>query len=270
MELLQAQRSISNIWGQSKRALGSGILVGIIVLSLTISVLAQSSTQSPSPQPSRTPAPATSKTLKIATRVLPPFVTEENGQLSGFSIDLWNKITEEMQAKSEFQKTNSVKDILAAVQSGKADVGVGAISVTAQREREMDFSQPIFDSGLQILVKSQGSKNSIWRLLSQIFTPELFHLFGIMMVIILIPGHIVWLVERNHKGGFLQDSAYFPGIFKAFWWSAATLATQAEEMPKSPLGRITSVLWMFISVVFIAYFTATVTTSLTAIVRTDL
>jgi polar amino acid transport system substrate-binding protein len=256
MEIL---RLIGHTWKRSKRTLGSIVLAGIFILGMALSVLAQS----PIPQPSSTPALATNKTLKISTRVLPPFVTEENGQLSGFSIDLWNKIAEEMKVKSEFQKTNSVKDILAAVQSSKADAGVGAISVTAQRERDMDFSQPIFDSGLQILVKSQGSKNSVWRLLSQIFTPELFHLFGIMMVIILIPGHIVWLVERNHKGGFLQDSAYFPGIFKAFWWSASTLATQAEEMPKSPLGRITSVLWMFISVVFIAYFTATVTTSLT-------
>lgn len=45
--------------------------------------------------------------------------------------------------------------------------------------------------------------------------------------------------------------------------AAATLATQAEEMPKSPWGRVMAVIWMFISVVFIAYFTATVTTSLT-------
>jgi polar amino acid transport system substrate-binding protein len=257
--LAQAQLTIRYILGRSKQAWGSSIIAGIFILALVISVAAQS----PTPRPAATPASITNKTLKIATRVLPPFVTEENGQLSGFSIDLWNKITEEMKVRSEFQKTASVKDILAAVQSGKADMGVGAISVTAQRERDMDFSQPIFDSGLQILVKSQGSRNSVWRLLSQIFTQELLHLFGIMMIIILIPGHIVWLVERKHKGGFLQDSAYFPGIFKTFWWAASTLATQAEEMPKGPLGRIIAVLWMFISVVFIAYFTATVTTSLT-------
>jgi polar amino acid transport system substrate-binding protein len=256
MEIFSFRGTLRKIWHR-KIAWSSALLAGIFVFGLVGSVMAQS----PAPSPV-SPTPI-NKTLKIATRVLPPFVTEENGQLGGFSIDLWNKIAEEMQVKSEFQKTTSVKDILTNVQSGKADAGVGAISVTAQREREMDFSQPIFDSGLQILVRSQGSRNSIWRLVSQIFTQELLHLFGIMMIIILIPGHIVWLVERNHKGGFLENSAYFPGIFKTFWWAAATLATQAEEMPKGPLGRIVAVLWMFISVVFIAYFTATVTTSLT-------
>ncbi len=255
---------VGNNFRPIQRLVSSSLLAGIFILGMVVTVVAQTpSPQTPAPQTSIAPSAALNKTLKIATRVLPPFVTEENGKLSGFSIDLWNKIAEEMQVKSEFVKTDSVKDILAKVQSKQADVGVGAISVTAQREKEMDFSQPIFDSGLQILVRSQGSRNSIWRLLSQIFTPELFHLFGIMLVIILIPGHIIWLVERNHKGGFLQDSAYFPGIFKAFWWAAATLATQAEEMPKGPLGRITAIIWMFVSVVFIAYFTATVTTSLT-------
>lgn len=47
------------------------------------------------------------------------------------------------------------------------------------------------------------------------------------------------------------------------WWATSTLATQAEEMPKSPWGRFVAVIWMFSSVIFVAYFTATVTTSLT-------
>jgi len=45
--------------------------------------------------------------------------------------------------------------------------------------------------------------------------------------------------------------------------AAATLSTQADEMPKSPWGRVVALIWMFTSVVFVAYFTAAVTTSLT-------
>lgn len=203
------------------------------------------------------------KTIKIATRIVSPFVIEENGELGGFSIELWRNIAQELNVLSDFKKTENISDLLNAVQSKQADVAVAAISVTAQREQDFDFSQPIFESGLQILVRNQSSQSSIGRLLGSIFTPTLFQLLGIMVLIILIPAHIVWFVERNHKGGFLENSAYFPGIFKACWWASATLATQAEEMPKSPWGRMMAVIWMFISVVFIAYFTATVTTSLT-------
>jgi polar amino acid transport system substrate-binding protein len=41
------------------------------------------------------------------------------------------------------------------------------------------------------------------------------------------------------------------------------LATQADQMPRAALARIVAVIWMFASVVFIAYFTASVTSSLT-------
>jgi polar amino acid transport system substrate-binding protein len=203
------------------------------------------------------------KTFKVATKILPPFVIEENGELGGFSIELWKNIARELEIKTDFQKTDSIPGLLTALTAKQADLSIAAISVTAQREKDFDFSQPIFDAGLQILVRSQGSQNSLAKLLGSIFTPTLFQLLGLMALIISIPAHIIWLVERNHDGGFLENSAYFPGIFKACWWAAGTLATQAEEMPKSAWGRVMAVIWMFISVVFIAYFTATVTTSLT-------
>jgi polar amino acid transport system substrate-binding protein len=203
------------------------------------------------------------QTFKVATKILPPFVIEENGELGGFSIELWKNIAQELEIKSDFKKTESTPKLLAALKDKQADLSIAAISVTAQREKDFDFSQPIFDAGLQILVRSQGSQGSLAKLIGSIFTPTLFQLLGLMALIILIPAHIIWLVERNHDGGFLENSAYFPGIFKACWWAAGTLATQAEEMPKSAWGRLMAVIWMFISVVFIAYFTATVTTSLT-------
>jgi polar amino acid transport system substrate-binding protein len=248
------------------------IAIATVAIVLTIDmripspVIAQSK---PTPAATVTPTAVPSvtvisgKTVKVSTRIVSPFVTEENGELGGFSIELWKNIAQELDLKSDFQKTGNITDLLNAVKSKQADIGISAISVTSQREKDFDFSQPIFDSGLQILVRSQGHQSSIGRLVESLFTPEFFQLLGIMLLIILIPAHIIWLVERTHKGGFLENSNYFPGIFKACWWAAATLATQAEEMPKGALGRIMAVIWMFISVVFIAYFTATVTTSLT-------
>lgn len=241
-----------------------------IVSTANLLDLASVSAQ-PKPEPVVNPTPAASpaptaisgKTLKVATRLVSPFVIEDNGELGGFSIELWKNIALELDIKSNFQKIGTVTDLLNAVKRQQSDLAISAISVTAERERSFDFSQPIFDSGLQILVRNQGQQSSIGRLVNSLFTPTLFQLLGIMVLIVLIPAHIVWLVERNHRGGFLENSAYFPGIFKACWWAAATLATQAEEMPKSPVGRFSAVVWMFISVVFIAYFTATVTTSLT-------
>ena len=46
-------------------------------------------------------------------------------------------------------------------------------------------------------------------------------------------------------------------------WSAATLATQAENQPRQWLARIVSVFWMFTGIVFVALYTAQLTATLT-------
>jgi ABC-type amino acid transport substrate-binding protein len=87
----------------------------------------------------------------------PPIVRMEQGELSGFGIDIWNSIAERLQVATRYQVTPDVGALLQRVRSGKADVGVGAISITSAREREFDFSRPILNAGLQIMVRSQGS-----------------------------------------------------------------------------------------------------------------
>ncbi|MEH2310022.1 MAG: transporter substrate-binding domain-containing protein [Nostoc sp.] len=214
--------------------------------------------------PSQVSAQKPTKPLRVATGLATPFVFEKNGQITGFSIDLWHSITEEMNVKSEIFVNPTTQDLLSAIKSGKADVGIGNISITAERDKDFDFSQPMFESGLQILVLNhENGVRSVPSLLAVIFSPALIQLVGIILVIILVPAHIVWFFERHRSEGMIPTLSYFPGIFKACWWAAATLATQADEMPKSVIGRVVAVVWMFTSVVFVAYFTATVTTSLT-------
>jgi polar amino acid transport system substrate-binding protein len=205
---------------------------------------------------------APQKTLRVATRVVAPFVFEEHGQLTGFSIELWQEISKQLQAKSEFVVKPSVQELLQSVQSGEAALGISAISITAEREREFDFSQPMFDAGLQILVPAEESRGAIARtILGSLFSPAVLPIVGFVILTIVVIAHVVWLFERRNPG--VVSRAYYPGIFEACWWAAATLATQADQMPRTALARVVSVIWMFTSVVFIAYFTAAVTSSLT-------
>jgi polar amino acid transport system substrate-binding protein len=268
MNIAKVLRQLVARWWSRSFVIGILSIVTFAIVLTSSNLTPVTVTAQPKPIPSApvatpTPSPLQGKTLTVATRIIPPFVTEENGELGGFSIELWQKIAQELGIKSDFKKADDIGGLLNLVKSKTADIGVAAISVTSQREKDFDFSQPIFESGLQILVRNQGQQSSFRRILGSIFNPTVFQLLGLMVVILLIPAHIVWFVERHHSGGFLENSNYFPGIFKACWWAAATLATQAEEMPKGALGRMMAVVWMFISVVFIAYFTATVTTSLT-------
>jgi polar amino acid transport system substrate-binding protein len=206
----------------------------------------------------------TEPTLRVATRIIKPFVFEENRALTGFSIELWQEISSQLNARSEFVMKPSVKELLEATRSKEVDLAIAAISITAEREIDWDFSQPMFDAGLQILTPAQGTHSGlVAAIIAGVFSSAVLPILGLVLLMILIPAHLVWFFERRNSTGMLAHRSYFPGIFEACWWAASTLATQADQMPRAALARIVAVIWMFASVVFIAYFTAAVTSSLT-------
>jgi len=202
--------------------------------------------------------------LRVATRLVRPFVYEQQGQLTGFSVELWQEIARQMNVQSEFVVKPTVKELLDAVKSKDAALGIAAISITADREVELDFSQPMFDAGLQILTPVQGGRDTLVEAImaNLLSVTVLLYVLGVALILLLM-AHLVWLFERRNAAGMLTHRTYFPGIFEACWWAASTLATQADQMPRAATARIIAVIWMFMSVVFIAYFTAAVTSSLT-------
>ncbi|MDZ7957053.1 MAG: transporter substrate-binding domain-containing protein [Aulosira sp. DedQUE10] len=240
----------------------SGILALLVVLMGVNPGLAQNPGVDPKPELAPKPESSTSSFL-VATRVIPPFVFANKGELSGFSIDLWRSIATKLGIESKFVEYSTVPDLLSAVKDGKANLGIAAISITAERQENFDFSLPMFAAGLQIMVRPpEANGGALSNILQLFFSAALLQVVGIALLLIVVAAHVIWLTERNHKEGMI-DKSYFPGIFKACWWAAATLATQADEMPKGVLGRFIAIIWMFIGVLFVAYFTAAATTSLT-------
>lgn len=202
--------------------------------------------------------------LRVATRIVKPFVFEEKGKLTGFSVELWDEIAKQMNVKSAFMVKPTVKELLDALKSQQAALGIAAISITAERELELDFSQPMFDAGLQILAPVRGDRTALIRsILANLFSAAVVpYVLGVALILLVI-AHLVWWFEQRHPSGMLTHKKYFPGIFEVCWWAASTLATQADQMPRAALARMVAVFWMFASVVFIAYFTAAVTSNLT-------
>jgi polar amino acid transport system substrate-binding protein len=202
--------------------------------------------------------------LRVATRIVKPFVFEENGKLTGFSIELWQEIARQLNIQFEFDVKPTVKDLLESINHHDANLGIAAISITAERELQWDFSQPMFDAGLQILTPAQATRSGLLKtIVANLFSAAVLpYILGVAFILILM-AHLVWLLERRNSTGMLNHRSYYPGIFEACWWAASTLATQADQMPRAALARMVAVFWMFASVVFIAYFTAAVTSNLT-------
>src|SRR5215510_5460795 len=153
--------------------------------------------------------------LRVATRVVPPMVVEDKGALRGFSIDLWNSISARLNRETEYIVMSDVGELLDAVGDGRADLGIAAISITSERERRFDFSQPILNAGLQILVRGSAGNTepSPVHLMRLFFSRTLLIWLGIALLLIMIPAHLVWLVERHHRNGIIPSRNYLPGIF---------------------------------------------------------
>jgi len=115
-------------------------------------------------------------------------------------------------------------------------------------------------------VRGQGkdsSSNPLSDLFSLLFSWTSLAWLSIAAMLILVPAHVVWLLERRHPEGIIPTQRYIPGIYYALYWAAGTLATQAENAPKNWLARIFAVLWMFTGLVFVALYTAQLAATLT-------
>jgi polar amino acid transport system substrate-binding protein len=229
-------------------------LVAIQLLLLSLFVTAVQAQQA---------AASPSNSVVVATRVLPPFIVDGAAGFTGFSADLWNELAKRTGVTFQWKKTENVKGILAAVESGEAQVGIAAISVTSAREQQFDFSQPMFESGLQVMVAASNDGGFSFRQLLGYFTQGAMpYLLLILGLLIIIPGHLVWWAERKHaEPAFATD--YFPGIFHAMAWALSAAAGQQNSDPRSKLGRFMSVAAIFISLLFLTYWQAELTSTFT-------
>ncbi len=205
-------------------------------------------------------------TLRVETFVAPPFIVQEPDRLTGFSIDLWKEIAARLKVETTFQVAPTPDAGLRAMRAGQADLAAAPVFITVERDKEFDFSYSILEAGQQVMVRETGkvvTAAPFQDLTHLLLSPISLEWLGGGLVLLLLPAHIVWLVERRYKDGIIPTQKYFPGIFHSVFWAAATLLNQAEQAPRQWFARIVALLWMFAGVVFVALYTAQLTTTLT-------
>ncbi|MBF0199166.1 MAG: transporter substrate-binding domain-containing protein [Planctomycetes bacterium] len=77
---------------------------------------------------------------RILIKSTPPFtIKDSQGEWSGISVDLWKEVSHKLGIKYKYEESE-LSHILEDVSQGKALAGVGALSVTSQREQVLDFT----------------------------------------------------------------------------------------------------------------------------------
>ena len=90
--------------------------------------------------------------LVIATSPdFPPFENLENGEVVGIEIDIMNLICDQMGVELVIEQMD-FESVIPGIQAGKFDAGVSGITVTEDRKKNVDFSDPYFLASQAIVV----------------------------------------------------------------------------------------------------------------------
>ncbi|EPS72720.1 glutamate receptor, partial [Genlisea aurea] len=197
----------------------------------------------------------------------PEFATKDNGPLGvqGFCIDVFEAavallpypVPHEYVLYGDGKRNPSFSNIVNDVSQDKYDAAVGDITITTNRTRIVDFTQPYVESGLVVVVLNREEKSSPWSFLKP-FTWQMWAVTGIFFIFV---GTVVWILEHRtnveFRGSLRQQ------LVTVFWFSFSTMFFSHRENTLSTLGRLVLILWLFVVLIINSSYTASLASLLT-------
>ncbi len=170
--------------------------------------------------------------IRVVASELPPCVIASD-ELNGFSIELWEAMADELQLNYEVSLLG-FDEKLEALKTGNADAAIGCISVSADREQDMDFTHAITTNGFSAASLIEAS-------LIPNFSDESLKMLLLLLLFVVVFAHLMWWSEHGQSA--ISDR-YFPGVFQSIWFSLVTMSTvgYGDIAPQRWLGRISAAL----------------------------
>jgi len=199
----------------------------------------------------------------VGTKEAPPFAMKgADGKWTGISIELWQDLAAELKLDYQYKELD-LEQLLSAVRSNSVDVAVAAITVTADRERMLDFTHPFYITGLGIAVSAPSGAPWL-SVVRRVLSLQFLTVIGLLALVLVSVGLLVWFFERK-KNSEQFGGTPLHGIGSGFWWSAVTMTTvgYGDKAPRTIAGRIVGLIWMFAAIIIISSFTAAITSALT-------
>lgn len=208
------------------------------------------------------PRLAAGDTLDVGVHGFPPCVIIEEGNPTGFEIDVLDRIAERSGISINYEVYDEFTALLKDVERGRIDMASAGISITGKREETMDFTHPHMNSGLVILTR-KNTKASPFRIIMTYLVNmrgTLLLLFGFLLTCSIL----IWFFERG-KTSFNDN--FFRGVLDGIYWVNTTMSTvgYGDKTPTTWRGKFFAVLvmWVGITIVF-PYVVASMTNVFTA------
>ncbi|KAM5580664.1 hypothetical protein ABKV19_010089 [Rosa sericea] len=148
-------------------------------------------------------------------------------------------------------------DLVSQVALNNFDAAVGDVTITTNRTRMVDFTQPYMESGLVVVVPVKQVKSNPWAFLKP-FTIEMWMVTGAFFLFV---GVVVWILEHRINQEFRGSPRQ--QLMTIFWFSFSTMFFSHRENTVSTLGRLVLIIWLFVVLIINSSYTASLTSILT-------
>nr|AQN78505.1 ionotropic receptor 25a.1 [Meteorus pulchricornis] len=211
-----------------------------------------------------------------------PFMMKdpETGEWSGYCIDLINEIRAILNFEYEIHEApdgqfgamapdGTWNGMIKELQSKRADIGLGSLSVMAERENVVDFTVPYYDLvGITILMQKPKIPTSLFKFLTVLENEVWLCILGSYFFTSLL----MWLFDRwspysyqNNKEKYIdsEEKRIFD-LKECLWFCITSITPQGGgEAPKNLSGRLVAATWWLFGFIIIASYTANLAAFLT-------
>ena len=227
-----------------------------LLISMAVGVSIATPTLANTGQTSEEPA-------RVGVFVSPPFVVKnDKGEYSGYAWDIWAESERRMEIKSEVTEFASFSELLEATIAGKVDVAITDMFITSERERRMEFSHPIADGGLRLMVSTRRESKlfTLWYGLLDDGHARIIAWGAVIVVMLAIPFAVFW---RRLDKDFPQRplDAFAESLYRIV---SVTMSGKTKVTTISTWHtKILAAAWLVVGVSIVAYITSTVTSVMT-------
>lgn len=209
-----------------------------------------------------------SESVTVGLYMSPPFVMEEDGKFTGMAFELWEDHAAALNLESNYVVASSLRDLVDSTAAGAFDVAVTNLTITQARAERLDFSQPWFDAGLQIMT-NEGRSAGFRGIIAGLQKSGYLRTYGLIALAICLTTLLITLFYRRFDPDFPRE---WPDSLAEGFYSVMSLTTTGKAGRKNLLGwvgRIWQALWLVCGVAVFAYVTSTVTSVMTTLALTD-
>ncbi|MCF8129722.1 MAG: transporter substrate-binding domain-containing protein [Deltaproteobacteria bacterium] len=206
------------------------------------------------------------RTLVVGVDPIPPFaIKNEEGQWHGVSWAIWHLAATRLGWKYEIKRL-TLAEIIPSLLSGEIDVAATGYGITSEREAKIDFSVPYYHAAFGMATMRPKGIHAWAAMLEEIFSISILKPLLALIAVLIFVATLFWLCERRTSKE-KKELGFLKGVWGALMLSSETMTTvgYGDDVPKTHLGRLVVYVWMFVSVILLTYFMASVTSSFTAV-----